>query len=64
VGEELQGAEAVHKSRLAGARMAGRAGPAATQDGGERGRSTARWIRCSRVAMEGMASFTGTRRSC
>jgi hypothetical protein len=27
VGEELQGAEAVHKSRLAGARMAGRAGP-------------------------------------
>jgi hypothetical protein len=27
VGEELQGAEAVHKSCLAGSRMAGRAGP-------------------------------------
>jgi hypothetical protein len=27
VGEELQGAEAVHKSCLAGARMAGRVGP-------------------------------------
>jgi hypothetical protein len=36
VGEELQGAESVHKSCLAGARMAGKVGPTATRDDGER----------------------------
>jgi hypothetical protein len=63
VGEKLQGVEAVHQSYLAGARTAGRAGPYG--DPGRRQEGSQRRGGCgAQRAMEGLASFMGSRRSC
>jgi hypothetical protein len=64
VGEKLQGVKEVLPSYLAGTRTAERAGPHGGPERRRRGGSSARWMRCSRAAMEGLASFTGSRRSC
>jgi hypothetical protein len=61
VGEKLQGVKAVLPSYLAGTRMAERAGPHGDLEPRRRGSSSARWMRCSRAAMEGLASFTRSR---
>jgi hypothetical protein len=64
VGEKLQGVKAVLPSYLSGAKMAGRAGPHGDPGRRRRGSSSARWMWCSRAAMEGLVSFTGSRRNC
>jgi hypothetical protein len=60
VGKKLQGVKVVLPSYLSGARTAGRAGPHGDPGRRRMGSSSARWMWCSRAAMEGLVSFMGS----
>jgi hypothetical protein len=62
VGGKLQGVEAVLLSGLSGARTVGKTCSHGDPGRRRRGSSSARWMQCLRAAMEGLVSFTGSRR--
>jgi hypothetical protein len=63
VGKKLQESKAVRLITLARARTAGGMGSHGDLERRRRGSSSARWMQCLRAAMEGLVSFTGSRRS-